>query len=1301
ASATKVSGDIVLIENSGVQFLDLEIHGITLDPRHRFASGDFTAYASETGQGETAYGHPVEREYESADARQKSLPAGTEREETHEDYSIKSVDTLRLFDGVWLPVPYLSADLNLSDPLAERGPLNWARCRVVEIEDEASPVPAAETVDAGAGKVGNFVRAAVKDSKEKPRSYHLTFAFDTHTEAGGGDYYSLRQKDTGRRLRFCYRFNEISFLLNCLPNGQDWIAEWCRAAYSDLARQRLGLDSKALADNLSLRHHEAHYLNFLTLVGELFAPHDIIISGHDRRSCPVDCTLVLDVGNSRSFGIIAEEIEANAGEAPDYFSGVYRLILRDLCRPELAYDEPFPSRIQFSRPCLDYDGKSARAGVHGSFNWPSIVRVGPEAERLAAHRSSNEGATGLISPKRYLWNDASANNDWHFNSYSDQLERGKASADAKHVESAYERICRYMSSSGTALFAIRGNESANMSTRYSKKSTMTFMLMEIFCQALSQINSVASRSLRKQPEVPRRLKAIVLTVPPSMPQEEREIYRCCAYEALGMLWKSLGYDSTPASGFRFRQDAGHMFPSPPEIRLDWDEVFSGQMVYLYNEITKVYSGYAQKFVTMLRRPDAHGRFRDPQDRPGSGVVSARVASIDIGGGTSDLVITDLTYDREEQELSLLIPRPILSEGFRIAGDDLLRDIIEDCILDPLMAYIKESSGFDFSLTAKSLMGQDDDSERSLLRRSLITNQILIPVADRILFYWEHLPRHAREVTLSGTIESFLTGEGEAMVPPLDPNIKRPAPHGRPEQRVIDSFNCEHPANSKSIRDFMPGFDVMRVPLKIDLLALERRLVEGGFDLSRSLESLAELVDCYRCDALLLTGRPSRLDAIRDFFLERLALPPRRVIAMHRYDCGSWYPQISSRSSLHVDPKTTTALGALMCYKNTTTRGTRSFRVSTADLFEPNRMNFVGNMTEQVIHDHEVYLSFFDTKPYLDEHPELGESAEASDLRSSAGIIKARGLGKVPKVEYPHLSDEGRFSAHGEVRLGYRQFDYPNFTATPLYRIRLRGESSLDEMGALREALRVEYLGSEPDEIRSLLARTPAASREARAFFRPGPEGAPSEYERRRQEIEALATDPSTIPGLQSDAITALDAEHGAQVAALSGLDRLLGRQRRLDEEYLGQRQELLRKAGEERLRGLREAFDEEVMLRSQQMIGSHVEGVRQQCRKALALAQGLYDGKDYKFTYALEVHRTHAAGEEGSYPYPFIYGELKGMDRQHGGLPQLIWLELAGVEPREGGSVPGIPDLRECFAMTLETVICSQDGYWTESGKLV
>ena len=69
--------------------------------------------------------------------------------------------------------------------------------------------------------------------------------------------------------------------------------------------------------------------------------------------------------------------------------------------------------------------------------------------------------------------------------------------------------------------------------------------------------------------------------------------------------------------------------------IQWDEATCGQVVYLFNETQNNYGGRPEEFIAALQRPD-----KKEKDR-------ITIATIDIGGGTTDLVINDYSLDYGE------------------------------------------------------------------------------------------------------------------------------------------------------------------------------------------------------------------------------------------------------------------------------------------------------------------------------------------------------------------------------------------------------------------------------------------------------------------------------------------------------------------------------------------------------------------------------------------------------------------------------------------------------------------------------
>lgn len=136
----------------------------------------------------------------------------------------------------------------------------------------------------------------------------------------------------------------------------------------------------------------------------------------------------------------------------------------------------------------------------------------------------------------------------------------------------------------------------------------------------------------------------------------------------------------------------------PEIQMEWDEASCGQLVWLYNEAISHFGGQTESFFASLARTD---REPEPGVQPGRAL---RVASIDIGGGTTDMAITHYQLDDGSGNNVKITPQLLFREGFKVAGDDTLLDVIQRYVLPALQTQLQKSGIADASLLMSSLFG---------------------------------------------------------------------------------------------------------------------------------------------------------------------------------------------------------------------------------------------------------------------------------------------------------------------------------------------------------------------------------------------------------------------------------------------------------------------------------------------------------------------------------------------------------------------------------------------------------------------
>lgn len=945
------------------------------------------------------------------------------------------LDSLKLYNGVWFPIPYF--DNNCND-----APKNWARARVVCLG----------TTD---GKQnGELFRS---NNKLK---FHVTLAFDT-TVKYTSDFSSPNPDCIGSTF-FSFRSGlEAYKLLVNSEDGTSFVRDWAEAIYDQVYKYANLEDSEidsTIKEGKKNLDHEKHYLNMLGFLNYFVKPNDIqLVAPNSDSKKPIDVSLILDIGNSRSYGMLVEDNTKGNDEI-----GYYKdLVIRDLNAPENIYKGAFSSCIEYQKASFDFNNCSPL----DSFTWLSLVRVGTEAKRLAAMNQKGDVNTGLVSPKRYLCDLTLSEYDseWYFNPKSYQIpvlakEKNKEKEklfDVKLINpnansrkfATFQPLTSLLTPLGDAQFATTG-EVGKVQAKYSKKSSMTFMLMEIILQAMNQMNSLAYRQSSPNKEVPRRLKSVVLTSPPSMPDLEREVFRSCAYQAIGILWKAMGYDKSAPDCFNYLTNKD-ISPSVPNIILKWDETIAGQMVYLYNEVKKVYSGNCTEFFKEIRNPSIDWRMNEYypttyRNMPAS-YVGCRIASIDIGGGTTDLVIADYSYPKmltennEEigDQSARINVREVLRDGFKIAGDDIVKTIIKDYIIAQI---INNNPKINFSAVFGAASGDDVAAKNA---RVQALEQVFTKIAYRLIKRLEQLSllkRGTTNVIASGSVVDFVASNDQCEK--LDNALKD---HGFVkvqnesdiDDEVIDFIN-QGVRQTSSDKEF----DITQVQLSFDIYRLNQDIAEGDRfrNVSNNLNSLVAIVNAYACDVLLLNGGPTKIPGIRRFIEKKSFLNPYRIISMHNYRCfENWYPNTLTESGKIGDTKTTVVVGALLCYiKAESSSNLINFKINTDFKVAATPNRYFGALNDSQLKNKEICYKYrtnaeMKSEKYLESPSTEVFLAKLNEISDNFNDDDANQI----NCYYSKADDsaEGAIYKSFAIDLGYRQFDDEAFAATRLFTIK--------------------------------------------------------------------------------------------------------------------------------------------------------------------------------------------------------------------------------------------------------------------------
>ena len=691
--------------------------------------------------------------------------------------------------------------------------------------------------------------------------------------------------------------------------------------------------------------HFAAYLTLLTLLQESRAvPLIRLIDLAAAEKLPngvIDVELVLDLGNSRSCGFLIERTPGRPAAIQDS----YRLCLRDFSLSEETSDQPFESRVEFARAAFGREEWSLQSGHGSAFDWPSPVRIGPEAVRLSTQNRGNEGQTGLSSPKRYLWDESPAISPWRVNPATDP--EGAIRGD----------FLGYVAEDGTVL-SHRRRTGIAVRQLFSRASMFTFFLLEVLLQARGQVNSFAARHGRMDVAAPRRLARLILTLPAAMPIEEVKKVEDRAKAAAFLL-----DDLTGQTGRRV------------EIEARLDEATATQIVFLYDQINHAYRDAPAYFELVGRiRPDVAG-MANP---------SLRVASIDVGGGTTDLAI--YTYCLNDR---VVVPREEFREGFRLAGDDVLETVVMRHVM-PAIRDALADSGLDRGRAEQFLMSLfrvPAGTEPERHARRLVVNHVLVPAALGLLGEYESWNPLADAGVVQRRLGDLLAARaGGVRAVTREPRGRAREPVGSRAAAWLDERAADAGAS---------GFGVENVAIKLDFQAVHQTVRQT---LREAIDPMNEIVRRFDCDVLLLTGRGARWPALTDLVTASLAIEPDRIQPMHRYRVGAWYPYSDATGRIF-DPKTTVAVGAMICRL---LHGGQLDNLALKDVFRTrSTARYVGLMeNDQRIRANRILFSKLSTDP--DE--------------------EAVGVAERPLP----------FS--GRCFLGYKQFLTERWPASPLYRI---------------------------------------------------------------------------------------------------------------------------------------------------------------------------------------------------------------------------------------------------------------------------
>lgn len=714
----------------------------------------------------------------------------------------------------WLPAPYYEVDQTGNFKL---GPYNWCRFKIEPVSQENGVIKA-----------------------------NILIAFDTHAAYGLTDDYNECPSFLSENEKIFGLCSNPDKLIDYCSGKNDWI----RLYLMKLVYNTDDINKIPPQQPYKYSFLASYYMLVSYLASTANLPNIKLIRDRDQEEMMVE--MIIDIGNSRTSAILFENSD---------FTKVSSLKLQNFSKPLLKngqlnrVEDSFSMRIAFSK--VDFGGN-----MEGSsqFTWPSLIRLGSEAEYLS-HEATNISFTKQTlstysSPKRYLWDFSPREDEWRFVNLGESID----------LPPILKGISNYFNYDGTIEEGGYGT-----GANYSRKSLMTFAFLEILAQATSQINSHDYREYNGNLNTPRRINKIILTCPTAMSKYEQESLHSSLETAIFVLNKF--YNNIDSSRIPFEISIEPKLSKDSNDNSPWifDEATCSQFVYLYSILTERYKNMTKEFFEIYGKSNLVENVNKP---------SLTIGTLDIGAGTSDVTIC--SYEFNAQKPSQLKPTPLFWDSFDYAGDDMLRVLINNILIESedgiLQKELAKGGLTQSQIYSKLFDFFGKDHNRLSFKDRMVRRDFNIQVSVPIMYYFLNLlseGEHYREISFE---EIFAKQQ--------------------PSQVVIDAFNEKMGLDLKSIR------------WTFDSKVMSKH-IEHAMD--GLLENVATIMYAYKCDIVLLSGRPSSLKVIRDIFLKYFAVSPDRLISLNKFCIGHWYP-FADRNGYLCDSKSVVPVGAMIAYK---------------------------------------------------------------------------------------------------------------------------------------------------------------------------------------------------------------------------------------------------------------------------------------------------------------------------------------------------------------------------------------------------
>lgn len=557
-------------------------------------------------------------------------------------------------------------------------------------------------------------------------------------------------------------------------------------------------------------------------------------------SDPVGVALIVDLGNTRSFGLLLDDINHPKDMQ------IYPLEIKDYSGETDAFTKSgvFASHVcleaiaPFEHPCFPKE--------KAHYGRPlSPIRTGEVARSLmlqvAGFDQQPNGRFAQVSPKRFFWDNDPARFNWKSVCTEEQT-------CFKPHGILYDRW-----------LTARSIAPENMP----RATLIGAMVVELYSQGEMQLNGKLAGA-GQSAVGPRRIRHVAITFPPAWTMKEKEAYRETIRRHLDAFCEERGLRC-------------------PNLHVSCDEATGTLLAYISNEVEKFGGGLAE-WVASIGSGDENGNSR------------ARIAVLDVGGGTSDLVIADVCVIRGQYGMQDLQIIRLHQDGVIVAGDELLRKVVARIVLPAVAEALcpenpdTRKALFDYAVSNPTT----DDTLRQ--QRSRWAQDLWFPMALRVM----QTCQQNKNAELPGDITPALNRFCEDCLGIIVNDLKL--------DRLLFNLGVRDSANNGSIAKH---FKVKVIP-KHDLIAEICREVFVD-----AVQRFVMPMSLAGCDRLLLAGKTTEFKVVRDVLIAELPLPACKVVSFEEYILSARWVSSAGRNGTNIlgDVKMTTVMGAALEFCN--------------------------------------------------------------------------------------------------------------------------------------------------------------------------------------------------------------------------------------------------------------------------------------------------------------------------------------------------------------------------------------------------